>query len=141
MMPPIKITSITTANIKKVLSMVTPFVRTRHPTKWNTTAHLSRMRLNRHHSPDKAATNDTGEIDIGEQPGPLAPMRTTIPPNLFLTQYAVKWLGQDVFEQITRSRCAECGKHKRGICKATRRYCERDHVWGIEPPHRLMNRL
>jgi hypothetical protein len=82
MMPPIKITSITTANIKKVLSMVTPFVRTRHATKWNTTAHLSRMRLNRHHSPDKAATNDTGEIDIGEQPGPLAPMRTTIPPNL-----------------------------------------------------------
>jgi hypothetical protein len=27
MMPPMKITSITTANIKKVLSMVTPFVR------------------------------------------------------------------------------------------------------------------
>jgi hypothetical protein len=50
--------------------MVTPFVRTRHATKWNTTAHLSRMRLNRHHSPDKAATKDTGEIDVGEQPGP-----------------------------------------------------------------------
>ena len=34
MMPPMKITSITTANIKKVLSMVAPFVRTRHATKW-----------------------------------------------------------------------------------------------------------
>jgi len=32
MMPPIKITSITTANIKKVLSMVAPFARTRHAT-------------------------------------------------------------------------------------------------------------
>jgi hypothetical protein len=39
MMPPMKITSITTANIKKVLSMVTPFVRTRHATKWYSTAH------------------------------------------------------------------------------------------------------
>ena len=70
MMPPMKITSITTANIKKVLSMVTPFVRTRHATKWNTTAHLPRMRPNGHHSPDKDAKNDTTGSNVRQQLGP-----------------------------------------------------------------------
>lgn len=92
--------------------MVTPFVRTRHATKWNTTAHLPRMRPNRHHSPDKAATNDTTGFDVRQQLGPWHLMGTDDPPNLFLTQYTVKWLGQDVdvFEKIKRSRYEEGGK-------------------------------
>jgi hypothetical protein len=69
MMPPMKITSITTANIKKVLSMVTPFVRTRHATKWYSSAHPPQgIEAGRHpFSTDNADTHDIDTwCDVGQ---------------------------------------------------------------------------
>lgn len=64
----------------------------------------------------------------------------TIPPNLFLTQYAVKWLGQDVLIKLTDHDTKNAGSIREMICHVTRRYCEHDLAWSIETPHRLMDR-
>jgi hypothetical protein len=90
MMPPIKITSITITNIKKVLSMVTPFVRTRHATKWWTTHTPQEMRPIDILSLDKAETNNITGSDAKRQLGPTALWEPTFATNLILKKWAVK---------------------------------------------------
>ena len=71
--------------------MVTPFVRTRHATKWNTTAHLPTMRPIDIFSLDKAATNDTTGSDVRQQqlgPGTFGNLH---PPQIYAgKKYTVK---------------------------------------------------
>ena len=68
-------------------------------------------------------------------------MGTDDPLNLFLPQYAVKWLGQDVLRKLNDHHTKNAGSIKGMICNVARRYCEYDLVWmSIEIPRRLMDK-